>query len=219
MKKRFLPAVVLILGSLLMSVSSPAQEPYSVKGFTIGESSLADFKAQLHHCADSCKTSPTYAPFCSDSSPAGGLTPDGKDATSWTAVGLVFCDPYFPFENSHGVFFTLAEINTTARFDFIDGKLYRVSAAFPNTGGVNFRAMRDALTSKYGNPSQERLTNYQNSFGATRTGSIVSWDNGITTIELTEYNANVDESAVVFTHKKLAADALARAPKKTGKDL
>jgi hypothetical protein len=97
--------------------------------------------------------------------------------------------------------------------------LYRIAATFLNYSGSNFNVIREAITTKYGSPTAERSVNYQNSFGATRTGSVVTWDNGITTIELAEYNAQVDQSAIVFTHKKLTAEAVASAPKKTSKDL
>jgi hypothetical protein len=39
----------------MLAASAFAQDkPYSLKGFTVGESTLQDFKAQFRHCADNC---------------------------------------------------------------------------------------------------------------------------------------------------------------------
>jgi hypothetical protein len=59
---------------LMLAASAFAQDkPYSLKGFTVGESTLQDFKAQFRHCADNCSDKavkkygvpPKFAPFCS----------------------------------------------------------------------------------------------------------------------------------------------------------
>lgn len=211
--KRHTPLVVL-LGLVLLVGQSSAQQAYTLKGFTLGESTLADFKAQKQYGAE-------FKPFCSDDSPLARLTPDRADSSSsWTQAGFVFCRPYVPLEVSHsGQFFTVADISTTPYFDFFQGKLYRISAAFFNYGGVNFKAMRKALTEKYGAPAKEIPTEYQNPFGAKLAGLMVTWDNGVSTIELTEFNGSRDASLVTFTHKQMAIDAAAAAPKKASKDL
>jgi hypothetical protein len=153
---------LVVLSGMLLVVHSYAQQPYTVKGFTLGVSTLADFKAQFHHCADNCsekaqkKYGAVFAPHCSDDFPGARLTPDRADSSSlWTAAGLVFCEPYFPFENFRGQYFTIADINTSAEFNFFAGKLFRISAAFQNIAGVNFKAMRESLIAKFGAPTKE----------------------------------------------------------------
>lgn len=217
-----------------------AQESYTLKGFTLGQSTLSDFKTEFHHCAswysrEGCAflnaetkahdkwaskhkgSSPEFGPFCSDDHPLARLTPDRADTSeAWTKAGLVYCQPYIPYE---GQFFTIADIKTTAYFDFFQNELYRMTAAFSNYGGLNFKAMHESLIAKYGAPSKQISNEYQNSFGARVAGLTITWDNGVSTIELTEINGSKDQSAVVFTHKQTATDAAAAAPKGASKDL
>src|ERR1700733_15551471 len=162
------------LALLVLSAYAFAQnKPYSLKGFTVGESKLHDFKAQFRHCADTCDDKavkkygvpPKFAPFCSDDFPEGGLTP-GEEATSsaYTKVGLIYCQPYFPFEAHRGIQFTIADTPPTTQFDFYQSNLYRISATFRAS---HFTAVQEAFTGKYGTPSSITTADYQNTFGAT----------------------------------------------------
>ena len=92
---------------------------------------------------------------------------DGKRRDSWRA--LCHCD-----------------VPTTAYFHFFRDTLYRISAAFTNYGGTNFRATYEAFSAKYGPPLKELITEYQNDFGAKFGGRLVIWDNGVSAIELSE---------------------------------
>ncbi len=203
---------------------SRKDRPYSLKGFTVGESTLQDFKAQFHHCADTCDEKSQkkfgvpakFAPFCSDDYPEARLTP-GREANSsaYTQAGLIYCQPYFPFEEQRGVQFTIADIPATTQFDFYQGKLYRISATFYAS---RFTAMQEALTGKYGTPSVT-AAEYQNGFGAKFTGSVATWDNSVSTITLRQYAGSVDYSALVTENKALAAQAATAKPKQSSKDL
>jgi len=201
--------------------------PYELKGITLGVSTLAEFKTKFHHCADNCSEKlekkyyhSKFAPFCSDENPYSQQTPDrAQDAEPWTKAGLVFCQPYYPFEGFQGKYFTIADINTTACFEFFQEKVYRISAAFLNAGGTNFKAMLEALTSKYGPATSQETREYQNSFGAKISGRVITWDNGVSKIVLTEFGADKDTSAVEFTHTALQSEAEKAAPKHSSKDL
>jgi hypothetical protein len=131
----------------------------------------------------------------------------------------VFCQPYFFFEQSRGQSFTIADIQTSAYFDFFQGRLYRISAAFLNYGGSNLRSMLEAFTSKYGPPTSQEQHEYQNGFGAKFSGLIVVWENSTSRIVISEIGADKDTSAIEFTHKQLRKEAEAAAPKKSSKDL
>ncbi len=210
---------------LVLTVAASAQgQPYSLKGFTVGGSTLQDFKTQFHHCADNCdaKAAKTYgskfAPLCSDDYPEARLTPGREDTSrSYTQAGLVYCQPYFPFEEQRGPLFSIADVPATTEFDFYQDKLYRISATFY---AVRFAAMQEALTGKYGTPSSITAVDYQNAFGAKFTGSVVVWDNSISTITLRQYGSHsVGFSGLVVEHKALAAQAAAARPKQPSKDL
>ncbi len=215
------------LALLAFAASACAQDKaFSVKGFTVGESTLQDFKAQFHHCADICDEKSQkkfgvpakFAPFCSDDYPESRLTP-GREGTSsaYTQAGLVYCQPYFPFEEQRGAQFTIADIPATTQFDFYQGKLYRISATFYIS---RFNAMQEALAGKYGPPSATTAVDYQNAFGAKFTGSVVIWDNSVSTIALRQYGSgSVEYSGLTIEHKALAAQAATAKPKQSSKDL
>jgi hypothetical protein len=222
-----------LLPLLLFLGTSPSQNtqdisqsaPYELKGFTVGVSTLAGFKAKFHHCADVCadkeqkrsKMPARFAPFCSDDYP-DVIRPPLTNA-DWTKAGLVFCQPYYFFEQARGQSFTIADIETTAYFDFFQSRLYRISAAFVNYGGTNFKSMIEAFTTKYGTPTSQENREYQNAFGAKFTGRIVTWDNSTSTIVISEIGADKDTSAVEFSHTQLKKEADSAAPKKSSKDL
>lgn len=223
-----------VVAVLLMHFLVSAEEQnnvaaYSLKGFVVGQSTLADFRSQFHHCAENCPDkvkrtngTPVFAPFCSDTEDALGRTFRGnleaQDIPAHTRVGLVYCSPYFPFEElPRGPLFTIADTPATTEFDFYQGKLYRISASFY---AVRFSAMQEAFTGKYGAPSSTTNVEYQNRFAAKITGIVVIWDNGVSTITLRQYGSgSTDYSTLVVEHKSLTAEAEAARPKHTSKDL
>jgi hypothetical protein len=186
---------------------------------------LQDFRTQFRHCADNCSdkavkksSAPRFAPFCSDDHPEARLTPGREDASNaYTRAGLVYCQPYFSFEEQRGPLFTIVDIPATTRFDFYQDRLYRISATFYAS---RFTAMQEALTGKYGTPSSITAVDYQNTFGAKFTGSVVTWDNGTSVLTLRQYGSgSVENSGLVIEHKALAAQAAAARPKQPSKDL
>jgi hypothetical protein len=214
--KYFLIAVVVVLWPFAVLAQNT---PYSLKGFTVGQSTLVDFKSQFHHCADGCDSkAPRFAPLCSDDYPTARLTPDREDTSStYTQAGLVYCQPYFPFEEQSGPLFTIADIPAATHFDFYQDTLYRVSGTLYAS---RFSAMLEALSGKYGGPSSTTAVDYQNRFGAKITGSVAIWDNGVSTITLRQYGSgSTDYSTLVVEHKSLAGQAEAARPKHTSKDL
>jgi len=215
------------LAVLAFTASAFAQDkPYSLKGFTVGESALQDFKTQFHHCAENCKPgkkigAPAFAPFCSDTDDPVGRTFSGpvraQDIPEHTRAGLVYCTPYYPFEERPGPLFTIADIPATTEFDFYQNKLYRISATFY---AVRFTAMQEALTGKYGTPSSVTAVDYQNTFGAKFTGSVVTWDNSVSAITLSQFGGgSVEYSSLMIEHKALTGQAAKARPRQSSKDL
>jgi hypothetical protein len=173
------------------------------------------------NCSDKAvkkSSAPRFAPFCSDDHPEARLTPGREDTSNaYTRAGLVYCQPYFSFEEQRGPLFTIADIPATTRFDFYQDRLYRISATFYAS---RFTAMQEALTGKYGTPSSITAVDYQNTFGAKFTGSVVTWDNGTSVLTLRQYGTgSVENSGLVIEHKALAAQAAAARPKQPSKDL
>jgi hypothetical protein len=211
---------------LAFVASACAQDkPYSLKGFTVGESTLQDFKKQFHHCADNCDAKAAkmygskFAPFCSDTENGAAVDAQGqyiKDVPAHTQTGLVYCHPYFPFEEQRGPLFTIADIPATTQFDFFQEKLYRLAATFY---AVRFTSMQEALSGKYGAPASVTTADYQNAFGAKYTGSVIIWDNGVSSITLRQYGGSLEYSALVIEHKALSAQAAAARPKQSSNDL
>jgi hypothetical protein len=85
---------LIFVAVLAFAASAFAQDkPYSLKGFTVGESTLQDFRTQFRHCADNCSdkavkksSAPRFAPFCSDDHPEARLTPTRTHARGCSIV-------------------------------------------------------------------------------------------------------------------------------------
>lgn len=185
--------------------------PYELKGFVVGESTLSDFKTKFHHVPNGDKR---VAPLCSDDFPEARLTPGREERSdSYTKAGLVYCQPYFPFE---GPLFTVADVPTTAEFDFYNSRLFSISASFLH---VAFDHIKGAFIAKYGAATSETNKDYQNRLGAKFTGRVLAWDNGVSVIELEEYSSSLDISGVRFTHKVLSKEAGKAKPQPSTKDL
>jgi hypothetical protein len=215
-----------LLAMLAFMPSAFAQEkPYSLKGFTVGESTLQDFKTQFHHCADNCSDKAAkqygqkFAPFCSDTYNAAAVDSQRQfiqDVPAHTRAGLVYCQPYFPFEEQRVPLFTIADIPAATEFDFYQDKLYRIAATFY---AVSFSAMQEAMAGKYGTPSSITTVEYQNSFAAKFTGTVVTWENTLSKMTLIQYSGSRDFSGLLIEHKALAAQAVTARPKQPSKDL
>jgi len=105
---------------------------------------------------------------------------------------------------------TVANVPADLMFAFVDGKLWDISAVFNQT---DFETVKKAFTEKFGDPKSSESKVYQNAFGATFLGQILTWDNGTSTILLVERNQNLNTSSVHAEHTALAAIAKARTPK------
>jgi hypothetical protein len=128
----------------------------------------------------------------------------------------VFCQPYFPFEASKGLTYTIADVPTGARFSFFQGKLYAIDASF---AADQFSRIKDALKAKYGPPTSEEKKEYQNGFGATYSGGVVVWDNPVSSITLVERCTNLNSSCVMLQHKALGKAVEAAKPTGTSTDI
>ena len=212
-----------VIALLILLGSAAAQEPYGLKGFVVGKSTLEEFKKEFQHCADNCtaKQQRKYgaarmAPFCSDTDLGAASSLPLSDRELHLKAGLVYCQPYFPFESFNGTKWTIADVPVTAYFEFYQGTLYKFSAAFPSSG---FSLMRSAFEKKYGTPAKVDVHEYQNGYGAKYQGAVVVWDNGVSRIELMEVIRSKDESGVMFSHAQMAAAAANAAPKHKSDDL
>ncbi len=185
----------LILGLIVAAISGQVQSqtaspPYDLKGDRLGMS-LEDFKAKYRH---SVRGDPREAPFCEDK-----------------GNGLTECQIYFPFEKAEGkAAETIANVPADLMFEFVDGKLWGISAVFKQT---DFETVKKGFTEKFGDPKSSESRMYQNAFGATFSGQILGWNNGTSTILLVERNRNLNTSSVQMEHTDLAAIANGRRPK------
>ena len=78
--------------------------------------------------------------------------------------------------------------------------------------------MQEALSGKYGTPSSKTTVEYQNSYAAKFIGTVVTWENTLSKMTLTQYNGSKDFSGLVIEHKALAAQVVME-PKQPSKDL
>jgi hypothetical protein len=185
----------LILSLIVAAISSHAQSqtanpPYDLKGDRLG-TSLEDFKAKYHH---SISGDTRQAPFCTDKE-----------------NGLTECQIYWPFEKlQRNAVETIANAPADLMFQFVDGKLWEISAVFNQK---DFETAKKAFIEKLGDPKSNESKVYENAFGATFSGLILGWDNGTSTILLVERNQNLNTSSIQMDHTALAAIAKARLPK------
>jgi len=173
---------------------------FDIKGDRLGMT-LSMFKAKYHRIVP--KDSRT-APFCSDANPDKdnpllGYTSDLQKA------GIVHARTTFPFEEygANPNLPTIAGVPVKLfLYRFIDGKLYEMAILFDQN---HFAEVSDALKVKYGEPSLVKARTYQNPFGATFDGRIVSWGNAVSAMVASERAGQLDTSTLIITHKELKA--------------
>ncbi len=85
---------------------------------------------------------------------------------------------------------------------FYGQRLESVNFSFP---ADKFETLRDALQEKFGKFSEASTETYQNAFGATYEGSVIRWNNGVSTISLSEISNDRDHCGLLFWHNELAA--------------
>ncbi len=194
--------------------------------------SLSEFKAKHYHLPKGDKRS---GPFCSDQ--YSGANPDEVSITApifatpamtstqmkelqtqadqvrdaYIRAGLIDCQIYFPFEQIQGSVSTIPNIPMKLlNFKFVDGRLFNISGLFLQE---KFERMRQAFVTKYGLPTSTEQETYQNSFGATFPGVILTWNNGVSSITLAERTSRADTSSLTFLHLELAREADRKQPK------
>jgi len=104
---------------------------------------------------------------------------------------------------------SIADVEAAIRYYFLEGKLEIISVMF---GRWKFADVRDAMIHKYGVPRATRKA-YRNGFGITFSGLVLTWDNGVSDIEMEEmgelcvgdHSSTDDMSSVTFEHKGLMA--------------
>lgn len=179
------------LGAWAQVSSAPApHEPFDLKGDKLG-TDLADFQKKYQH---SVRGDPRIAPFCKQE-----------------IRGLMECQIYFPFEKFQGkARETIANCVADITFHFVDGKLWRISATFAQR---DFATVKEAFIGKIGQPKSAETKIYQNTFGASLPGELISWDNGPSTILLAERTRTLDGSAMIMEHTELSRKAKEKKPK------
>jgi hypothetical protein len=194
-----LSLIVAISSSSGQMQSQTASPPYDLKGDRLGMS-LGDFRDKHHRNVGDVDVKGKYhedahqAPFCEDK-----------------GNGLTECQIYFPFEKAEGkAAETIANAPADLMFEFVDGKLWGISAVFKQ---ADFETVKKGFTEKFGDPKSSESKMYQNAFGATFSGQILGWNNGTSTILLIERNRNLNTSSVQMEHTALAAIAKARTSK------
>lgn len=85
-------------------------------------------------------------------------------------------------------------------FSFVDGQMYSISAKFSES---QFDTVRDALITKYGNPTGEQSSVVQNSFGALFINRTLSWERPSSYVMLLRYSTDLKTSALSFVHREL----------------
>jgi hypothetical protein len=62
----------------------------------------------------------------------------------------------------------------------------------------NYPVLRDNLIAKFGEPTKRSSVDAQNKMGQGLTGAFLTWDNGVSSIRLSEHVGDMDLSAVSF---------------------
>lgn len=87
----------------------------------------------------------------------------------------------------------------TYYFYLLDDKVESVSVSFHING---YKLVRDALTVKYGKPTDETINTVQSRAGASFQSESLSWNRADGNISLVERSAEIERSAVVMSTKK-----------------
>lgn len=102
---------------------------------------------------------------------------------------------------------TIAEVKTSGLFNFIettDGlKLKSINF---NPKKYNYYQIKEALEAKYGPALQTSNSEKRNAMGATFSGEVLEWSNGVSSIRLEEVGSKIDEMSLRYRHDKLRED-------------
>jgi PEGA domain len=100
---------------------------------------------------------------------------------------------------------------------FYGQRLVSVSFSF---GADAYETLRDALQEKFGKFASAATETYQNAFGATYSGAVVTWRNNVSTLVLSEISNDREHCGLNFWHNDLAlAKERGARPKANAKDM
>lgn len=190
------PAVAPPEASVVGKLSGIAQgpdEPFEIKGDPLGMT-MADFK---HKYARFTPDGRQDLPICSDM--PGYIGKADLHGEAWhRKAGIVHARVDNPLEENSP---TVAGVKTDLfLYQFIDGKLFRISAWFATD---LFHLVSEAVLQKYGKPTSE-----------TKQPRELVWENNISKIILTRGTVHPRTySSLHLVHKELVALAESRAPK------
>jgi len=125
----------------------------------------------------------------------------GDDGT--VQPGEVLCNPA-PGEINIDARMVAGSAVTSILYHFYNGKLYEIALVFP---AVRYGVTKSAFLDKYGPPSRQTTSEFQNGFGARWTGEDLFWLQGTQTVSLEEggnngpgqdHFASIGSSAVIM---------------------
>lgn len=94
-------------------------------------------------------------------------------------------------------------------YKFVGRLLFEIAVTFDRS---HYGEVRAAFAQKFGEPKDAKVKEYQNAFGATFQGEVSLWNNGLSSIMLTE-RMEREESSAILVHRELAKEAARREAK------
>jgi len=128
---------------------------------------------------------------------SNGIKPSKRPFEGFREAGITRCS-------------TRIDIGGRLVFNFVDGKLAAMRVVF---SGSQFSDLAEGLKKKWGEPTKTEVREYQNGFGAKREGLILWWNNGVSRIELRQYDGILDASKLEITDSVLYPEFQRREPK------
>lgn len=213
------PAIWLLLWVAVSPALGHSQEqsPYDFKGDRLGMS-LAEFKAKYHRKVPNQISRKEWERINRPARRAGLLVPYEEYhvyphcSDEHTKDKLLLADPE---ELAVGLVNCMIPSKTTIAnrptqfhlFKFVDQGLYEIMLVIDH---LDYLTVREALSSKYGEPHSKSTKEYQNAFGARFQGEVLIWDNEVSAIQLLERSTDLNTSMVLFSHKPLSKLAQSR---------
>lgn len=195
------------------------KQPYSIKGFTLGMT-LDEFRSLRLPGSES-----GYIQCSSADAKGGALGTEVSNATN-LADGIT-CEYKTPDLTYPDLWKDAQVTIATApmehlRFNFIlapDGKyrLYEIYGSFYS--GMNFSPLWEGFKAKFGDQTKLETEYKQNGFGAQFEDLVLTWSNGVSSIELEEYFVDAEHGALWCRHKALFALHQKLTAPKPGRDL
>jgi hypothetical protein len=99
---------------------------------------------------------------------------------------------------------TYAGLPVSAIFSFYHQRLCAIEFTIPQR---KFAFLTKALIEKYGTPKSTARTVFQNPYGAPLKGDVNTWGNGVSTLALSEYGKNDENSLYTLVLDSLVKDA------------